>query len=68
MVAERANAFERGNMAAVASVDATIAQRQATGRAARHHKKPRKAAVAVQMRDYAFNDRTLDPLSDEEHS
>ena len=68
MVAERADAFERGDVAAVASVDATITQRQATGRAAHHRKKARKAAVAAQMRDYAFNNRTSDPLSDEERS
>ena len=68
LVAERGNAFERGDMVAVASVDATIAQRQATRRAARHRKKARKAAVAAQMRNYAFQNRTPDPLSDEERS
>ena len=68
LVAARANAFERGDMAAVASVDATIAQRQATRRAARNRKKARKAAVAAQMRTYAFQNRTPDPLSDDERS
>ena len=41
-VAARANAFERGDIAAVASVDATIAQLQDTRRAARHRNKARK--------------------------
>ena len=67
-MAARADAFEHGDMAAVASVDATIAQRQATRRASRHRKKARKAAVAAQMRDYAFKNRTPDPLSDDERS
>ena len=65
LVAGRANAFKRCNMAAVASVDATFAQRQATRRAARNRKKARKAAVAAQLRNYAFQNRTLDPLSDD---
>ena len=68
LVAARANAFERGDMAAVASVDASIAQRQATRRATRHRKKARKAAVAAQMRDCAFKNRTPDLLSDDERS
>ena len=68
LVAARANAFERGDMAAVASVDATIAQRQANRRAARNRKKARKAAVAAQMRNYAFQNRTPDPISDDERS
>ena len=68
LVAARANVFERGDMAAVASVDATIARRKATHRAARNRKKARKAAVAAQMRNYAFQNRTPDPLSDDERS
>ena len=68
LVAARANAYERGELAAVASVDASIAQRQATHRAARHRKKARKAAVAAQQRDYAFKNSILDPLSDDERS
>ena len=62
LVLARAKAFERGDMVAVASVDATIAQRHATRRAARHRKKARKAAVAGQMRNYAFQSRTPDPF------
>ena len=68
MVAARAKAFERGDMQAVAPVDATIPKRQATRRAARNRKKARKAAVAAQMCDYAFQNRTPDPLSDDERS
>ena len=68
MVAACANGFERGDMAAVASTDATIIERQATLLAARHHKKERKAAVAAKMRDYAFKDSTPDTLSDDELS
>ena len=55
-------------MEAVASVDASIAQHQATRRAARNRKKARKGTVAAQMRDYAFQNRTPDPLSDDETS
>ena len=50
-------------MAAVASVNASIAQRQVTRRAARNRKKACKAAVAPQLRNYAFQNRTPDPLS-----
>ena len=55
-------------MAAVASVDVSIAQRQATRWSARNRSKVRKAAVADQMRDYAFQNRTPDTLSDDERS
>ena len=55
-------------MAAVASVDATIAQRQAICRADLHRKRARKAAVAARMRNYSFKYRTPDPLSDDECS
>ena len=68
LIAARANAYERGDMAAVASVDASIAQRLASLRAARNRKKARKAAVAAQMHDYAFQNRTPEPLSDDERS
>ena len=68
LVAARTNAYQRGDMATVASVDASIAQRQATRRAARNRKKARKAIVAAQMRNYAFQNRTPDPLSDDERS
>ena len=68
LVAARANAFERGDVEAVASVDATISKRQATIRAAHNRRKARKAVAAAQMRDYAFQSRTLDPLSDVERS
>ena len=66
LVAARANAYERGDMAALASFDKSIAQQQATRRAARNRKKARKAAVAAQMRDYAFQNSIPDPLSDDE--
>ena len=66
LVAARANACERGDREAVESVDASITQRQATRRAVRNRKKARNAAVAAQMRDYAFQNRTRDSLSDDE--
>ena len=62
------NTYERGHMAVVASVDASIALRQATRRAARNGKKERKAGVAPQLIDYAFNNRTPDPLYDDKRS
>ena len=68
LVAARANTLERGEMEAVASVDATITKRQATRRAARNREKARKAAEVAQMRDHAFQNRTPDPLSDDERS
>ena len=68
LVATRANAFERGDMAAVASVDATIAQCEDIRRAARHSKKALKAAMAAQMRHYAFQNRVAGTLSDDERS
>ena len=65
LVAARANAYERGYMAAVALVDASIDQRQATRRDAKNRSKTRKSAVAAQMRDDEFQNRTPDPFPDE---
>ena len=68
MVAARYNAYERGDMRAIAFVDTSTAQRQATRRAVRNRKKAPKSAVAAQMCDYSFQNRTPDPLSDVERS
>ena len=59
MIAARAIAYILGDMAAVASVGASIAQRQVTRQAARNREKARKAAVVAQMCDYAFQNHTL---------
>ena len=68
LVVARVYAFKCGDMVAVSSIDTTIAQRQTTDRAARYLKKPRKPAVAAQMLNYAFQNRTTDPLPDDERS
>lgn len=68
LVAVHANASERESMIAVASVDTTIAKRQATPRAACKRKKSHKGVVAARMRDYAFQNCTTDTLSDLEGS
>ena len=68
LAAAGANAFERGDMVAVAPIDATISQRQDTRRDARNRKRAREAAVAAQTCDYAFQNNTPDPLSDDERS
>ena len=47
LIAARTNAYERGEMAAVPSVDPSIAKIQATIRAARNRKKTDKTAVRL---------------------
>ena len=64
-VAASSNFFELGHSAALSPVVATIARCRVIHRVARNRKKARRAAVAAQMRDHAFRNRTTDPVSDD---
>jgi len=68
LTSARTSAYERGDMKAVKSIEATIKKRQDTRRAARHRKKARKEVVRAQLRDYAYQNRAPDPPSDHERS
>ncbi len=68
LISTQTLAFERGEMKAVAFIDASIRKRQNAHRAKRNSKKEREAAMKAQMGQYAFQNLTADPRSDDEGS
>ena len=63
IIAARTRAYDRGDVRGIVSADKSIRKRQAVARAARHHHKARKRALAEYCRDLDKRSQVPDPPS-----